>query len=279
MELASLFGLGAALLYGVSDLLARVVGPRAGVLRMLFYGHAACTLVLGTALLARGLPQASLGIWLLALGCNLAALAGTACLYRALSTGRVAVVSPVTATYGAVTALISGLLGEHLPALGWVGLALTASGGALAALPGEDIDGGHGGAGLAALASLLYGVAFLLYGRVVLPRLGVLAAVTFYYATGLVATFLLARLRGQRLALTPGTLGLVLVTTMLACGGTLALAQAQHTGHVAIATVLSALASGITVVLARLLLHETMRNLTWAGVSLVVLGLMLLHAS
>ncbi len=278
MQLAFVLGLGAALLYGVSDLLARVVGRRTGVLRLLFHGHAACTLVLGTVLLTRGLPAAPAATWGLALACNLGALLGTVCLYRALATGRVAVVSPITATYGGVTALISGMMGENLAALGWAGLALTAAGGALATLPGEETDAGRGGAGLAAAASLLYGVSFLFYGRFVLPELGVLTAVTFYYATGLVATLGFALARGESLALRPRVYAAGLATTGLACGGTLALAAGQHTGHVAVATVLSALASGVTVLLARLLLKERVRRITWAGVALVVAGLMLLHA-
>jgi drug/metabolite transporter (DMT)-like permease len=278
MNQALAFGLASALAYGASDLAARFAGRRAGTLRTLLHGHAVAVIVLGLFLWRQALPHAGADIWALALVGNLLSLAGTACLYRALANGALGVVCPIVATYGAITALLSAVSGEALSRLAWLGLALTACGGALSARPGGDAAATRGGVGLAFAAAILYGVSFFVLGRSVLPTLGVLATTTLYYGTGLLTMLIACLASRSALRLPQGAALPVFTAAGLACLGTLALACGQRTGHVGLVTVLSALAAGVTVVLARLFLHEPVSRASWSGIGLVLLGLGLLRA-
>ena len=191
MSAAILFGLVSALMFGASDILARFAGRSVGVIRSIFYGHTVAAIALSFFVLYYGLPSAPAAAWGAQVAANLLSLAATACLYRALTVGRLSVVSPVAATYGGVSALLSLLSGETFSLLSWAGLTTTFAGGLLAATPRRRI-GGHlpsvSGAPLAAAAALLYGVAFWLQGRYSVPQLGALIPTWSYYSMGSLAT-------------------------------------------------------------------------------------------
>jgi drug/metabolite transporter (DMT)-like permease len=274
---AILFGLMSALLYGASDILARFAGRSIGVVRAMFYGHTAAGLVLGLFVLHDGLPRGSPGAWAIQVLANLLSLGGTACLYRALTVGRLSVVSPVTATYGGVSAILSLLSGQVFSALSWVGLATTFAGGLLAATPRRRLDGeqpSESGAQLAAGAALLYGVGFWLQGCYSVPTLGVLAPTWSYYSMGAVAAWAWGQVSLPSWGRATFSLTRVAIATSLfSCVGSLALAAGQLTGQVAVTTLLSALASAVTVLLARGLLKEQVPVHGWIGLVLILAGL------
>ncbi len=283
MGAAILFGLLSALMFGASDILARFAGRSVGVIRSIFYGHTVAGLSLGLLVLYYGLPQAPAASWIVQVGANLLSFAATACLYRALAVGRLGVVSPVAATYGGVSALLSLLSGETFSLLSWVGLATTFAGGLLAATPRRRAEGAVpvvSGAQLAAFAAVLYGVAFWLQGRYSVPQLGVLIPTWSYYAMGSITAFAWGRARRLPWAVPAlPELRLAVATTGLACVGSLALAAGQLTGQVAVATLLSALASAVTVLLARATLKEDVPVHGWIGLFLVIAGLVVLRLS
>jgi drug/metabolite transporter (DMT)-like permease len=278
---AILYGLLSAFMFGASDILARFAGRSVGVIRSIFYGHTVAALILGVLVLYSGLPEAPAAAWLVQGCANLLSFAATACLYRALTVGRLSVVSPVAATYGGVSAVLSLLSGEQFALSSWAGLALTFTGGLLAATPRRTQQASQpvvSGAPLATAAAVLYGVAFWLQGRYSVPRLGVLIPTWSYYAMGSVSALTLGKLR--RLPWSVPALPqarLAVATTGLACIGSLALAAGQVTGQVAVATLLSALASAVTVLLARATLAEDVPVHGWFGLCLVIAGLSLLR--
>lgn len=170
--------------------------------------------------------------------------------------------------------------------LGWFGIATTFGGGLLAATPRRQpaaatVDAPAGsGAALAAIAALLYGVSFWWQGRYSVPSLGVLIPTWSYYTMGAVFAFAWESLRGPRWTRpTSLQLQLALATTGFACIGSLALCAGQLTGQVAIATLLSALASAVTVLIARVLLKEHVPVHGWIGLALVIAGLAALRLS
>lgn len=284
MNEAVLFGGAAAVLYGVTDLIARFANRENGVARTLLWGQALLSVLLTGAVVffGKSLPSAPLP-WAILLGSGLMVLAGTACLYHGLKVGRVAVVAPLMACYGAVGAGLSLLTGEHMTWIAGIGLALTAAGAVLSAMPAEDKgrDDERKSGWLPAVGSaLLYGTAYWIQGKYAVPVFGALDAIWIYYvfATLVVALVALVRRHDVRLKDTRDTV-LIAVTALLAAAGYLALAFGQASGSVAIATAMSAAASAITVMLAGVFIREKVAVTGWVGVACVVAGVATLHLS
>jgi drug/metabolite transporter (DMT)-like permease len=277
------FGLMSALLFGGTDFVARFAGRKVGTLRTMFYGHSLAASALTLWVLRHGLPQAPVDTWLVLAAANLVGLLATACLYRALARGLLRVVAPVTATYGGVTALLSLIAGEPLRWTTALGLALAFIGGVLVATPARSGGGPAAapvdtGVTLAAAAALLYGLCFWLQGEHVVPRLGAVVPTWSYYLSGVLATALCALIGRHSLAPPPAAAApLVFGTTVLACAASLCLAAGQAGGEVAVATVLSALASAVTVLLARFVLKDVVPRHGWFGIAMIVAGLALLN--
>ncbi len=285
MNDAVLFGGAAAVLYGVTDLIARSANRENGVARTLLWGQALLAVLLTGAVVAFGKPlPADPFAWVTLLGSGLMVLAGTTCLYHGLKVGRVAVVAPLMACYGAVGALLSFATGEHIGWAAGIGLALTAAGAVLSAVPHAETGKGKrdrpSGWLPATGSALLYGTAYWIQGRYAVPVFGALDAIWIYYvfATIVVAVFALVRRQDVRLTGTRDTL-LIAATAVLAAGGYLALAFGQASGSVAVATALSAAASAITVLLARVFIREKVAIAGWIGVACVVAGVATLHLS
>jgi drug/metabolite transporter (DMT)-like permease len=281
MSMAAALGLLSALLYGATDLVTRFAGRRVGTLRGMFYGHCVAAPVLCAALVVYGVPSGPMQTWALLVLADLIGLAATAFLYRALTFGVVSVVSPVAGTYGGVTAVLSFLVGEHLGRIGAAGLLLTFIGGLIVATPQPArpaSPSGRAWLASAGAAAMLYGVSFWISGRYVIPVLGILVPSVVYYLLGIVSIPLFAWASRSRLsAPSVREVPFVLGATTLGCGGSLALAAAQSSGYVAVATVLSALASAVTVVLAWMILRERLPLYGWAGLAILTVGLVTLH--
>jgi drug/metabolite transporter (DMT)-like permease len=129
-------------------------------------------------------------------------------------------------------------------------------------------------------SAVLYGTAYWIQGKYAVPVFGALDAIWIYYlfATLVVALVARARRHDVRLAGTRDTV-LIAITAVLAAAGYLALAFGQASGSVAVATALSAAASAITVLLARVFIREQVAVTGWIGVACVVAGVATLHLS
>nr|WP_321984486.1 DMT family transporter [uncultured Lichenicoccus sp.] len=298
MDPAIEFGLLTALLYGVSDFVAKFSSRAVGVWRTLFWGELCSALLLSLWIAfdasGNGAARAAFAqpwpVWAVAIASNMTILAATAIFYRALTVGRFSVVMPIVATYGAITALLSMLLGEPLGLVAVGGIAMAVLGAALASVPPRSApDTGRmeagpvvrtHGIGLASLAALLYGIGFCVQARYAVPRLGHLIPVWLYYVLGCALLGSVGRI--MRRDLSPPSvaqLPVVLGTGLAASGAFVALTLAVTGGDVAVPTVLASLASVVTVLLARLLIKEQVALHQWAGIAAVVSGLLMLHAS
>jgi drug/metabolite transporter (DMT)-like permease len=281
---AVLLGLTAALSWGTNDFLIRFAGRDEGPFRTMLFGQLAGLLVLTAWLLLDG--QAVLALagragalaWAAALLAVPANLLATFAFFRAITRGTVALVSSIAASYGAVTALLSIAFGERIALLGAVGIGSAVFGVALAA-SGHDgaRTGAPRGVGLALLAAACYGIGFWLQGRFAVPQLGPLIPVWMYYAAGLPVLVAGGRLTRQSLALPrPGHRMLLLITGTLGVLAYLAFAAGLNTGRIAEVTVLSSLATGVTTMLARLILRERLAPRQWAGICAILAGILLI---
>jgi len=129
------FGLVAALCWGVADFCARGSSRTGGTFLTLFYVEIIATfglLLLNLPLRLMSFAHATPGNVALAILINLAILGGAALLYRAFAIGTLALVSPIAASFAAVTAVLSLLTGERAHPLQLVGIVLTVAGVTLA---------------------------------------------------------------------------------------------------------------------------------------------------
>lgn len=285
------FGVVAAMLYGASDIVARFAGQSFGVLRTMLFSQAVTLLVFGAAfgLGAFSLPSGATPawVWLVAIADNLGVLVATALFYRAIVVGPISVVVPIASSYGAVTALLSALLGESLSIGCLAGILITVIGCAIVSIPppaqGSECDRRAGGLHsivMAVVSALIFGVAVGIQGRYVVPALGAALPLWLYYLVG--APILIVAVIASKQALVvppltqwPVVLGAGALNTLAA----LLLAIAAAVGAVAVPTALTALSSIVTALVARKLFDERLAAHQWAGILIGVLGTGVIHAT
>jgi uncharacterized membrane protein len=122
-----LWGLIAALSLGSADFLARFSTERVGAYRTLFYMQPLGLAGLSVYLVVAGLSLkpaagASSEAWAWALAVVVLNLLSALAFYRALQAGTVSIVSPIVASYAAITVLLSVLTGERLSIYGGLGI-------------------------------------------------------------------------------------------------------------------------------------------------------------
>jgi drug/metabolite transporter (DMT)-like permease len=283
--MAILLGLLSALLWGAADYLARIASRHLSPVRILLFAQLLPCAALSAWLLAspggRGVfAGAPWRGWAWGIAAALITQLGTYTLVTGLARGKLSVVAPVTASYGAITVALAVAAGEPLALFSALGIALTIAGTAAMSVPGgADRAAGTGGSGLgwALAASLSFGIGFWLQAEFAVPDLGSLVPVWLYYLCGLPVFAAMARKdlspppRAAWLSL--GGIGIAGVAAYLAYFGGIA------TGEVAVVTVLSSLASGVTVLFAQFLPGERLAPHQWAGVAAILGGLALLRGA
>lgn len=293
--MAIVFGLASALLWGVTDYLIRINARRVGVMRAMFWGQLPNLALMSVGLLlAAGVRDRALEAgaegWALGLLSAFCSLGATACLYRALTSGVLALVAPIVASYAAVTAALSLITGqERLAAATVAGLAVCVLGVALASFSRAPRHGrsqprqpkSHafaGGIGWSLVSSLGYGVAFWIQGSFVVERLGPFAPVWLNALVGASTVGAVALVTRRSLAVPPrGTRWTLAGTGVLGSVAFLAYLAGLQTGSVAVVTVLSSLAGAVTVLLAFVLLRERLAPRQWAGVAAALAGVVTLN--
>src|SRR5215212_822371 len=124
-----LFGLTAAICWGVADFVVTRIARELGVAQAFFYVQTIGMGLVGLLLLANpAIPAPSADMWLLVVGIGLFNLAGTLLLYRAFAIGTLALVSPIASAFAVVSALLALLAGERPALLALLGALLLVGG-------------------------------------------------------------------------------------------------------------------------------------------------------
>ena len=285
-----LLGLLTAVTWGGSDFLARFATHRIGTLRTMFYMQAT-----GLVLLSICLPW--LGAWghlrdgsgwqpwgwgVLA-GCINAV--STLTLYRSFEVGKLSVVAPLSASYPALTVILSLLTGEHLRAARGAGIICTMLGVVLVARGeqephADDVEGNaRKGKGVVwALCSACgFGVLFWLLGIRVVPRVGAPQAVWMIRLTSVFVTALILLAAKQRISLPRGPVRwYVWAMGLLDTSAFVLSNRGMQMEQVAIVSVLGSLYGAVTVGLASIFLKEHVAKWQWAGIVIIFLGIFLI---
>ena len=279
-----LFGVLAALCWGLGDFLITLLTRRVGTTRALM---AIQVLSLVAWLLMLTLRPAPLGadpvLWLLIVGTALCHVLGLAFVYRAFEVGTLSIVSPISAGFAVVTALLSLVSGERPPAVALVGAGLLIAGAVLATRPASNSGPSRvdwKGVPEAILSALAFGTMFWLFYFFVQPKLGYTWPLILLKAAA-ASSSLLAYLSSRRTQSSPKLslgMGVVLLAMGAAVADTLAwLAYIWGTGtsYATVVTSLASLFSVVTVLLAWRFLHERLAVHQWVGVAAILLGILL----
>ncbi|MEK9497744.1 DMT family transporter [Photorhabdus sp. P32] len=279
--MAILMGLISALCWGSTDFLAGQVARKVGVAKSLFYSQLFGFFVLSLLLFfyfEMSFVNASffqLTICVVASVCNLMAMVF---LLKALSIGKASIVAPIVSLYGAVTTILSLINGKPMTALVLFSLFICVAGACLTSIP-KSKDGQRESSSsifFALLSSLMFGLGFWLQGEFAVRDLGVINALWVYYLTAVVVLFLTLLKKGN-LSLPPiSIIALVFSISFFSLIGFASLAYGSATGHVAVVTVLSSLASGVTALLGFFIRGERLSRIQWIGIVIIIAGVILL---
>ena len=265
-------GLVAAVLYGSSDFGGGLASRRFGSLQVTVIGSAVATVLAWATLIAAGGPGPSLRAVAWGLASGLAGGAGTLVLYRGLARGQMSVVGPLSAVGAAVVPVMAGVaLGERPSILAVAGVLVSLPAIVLVAASGSVR--GKLGAGL--LDGLAAGLAFgiLFVGLAQAGRDAGLWPVACEQTGTLLLTLGVAVKSREPLRIPLRSAGLPVLVGASGMAATLAYFYATHFSMLAIAGVLVSLYPGITVMLARLILHERFSPAQRAGLGLATLAI------
>jgi len=282
--LGILYGVLAAVFWGVGDffitLLTRRIGTRWALLSIQLLSLLAWLLLL----FGRPVPlvfSAALGSILLATAaCH---VLGLALVYRAFEIGNLAIVSPISSAFAIVTAVLSLLSGERPPTLVLAGSVLLMVGVTLATRGESTVDAPRAsfrGVPEALGSALAFGTMFWLFYFYIEPKLGyVVPLISLKTLAVLGSALALALSRSKERA---GPIRPAPTLVILAVGAAVAdtaawfaYIEGMRTAYATVVTALASLFSAVTVLLAWRFFRERLAAHQWAGVAVILLGILL----
>ena len=278
--LAVAYGLASAAVWGAGDFSGGLATKRGNVYVVVLLAQVVGLIcLLALALLLEGALPSVRDLLFGALA-GLAGVIGILSLYTGLAQGRMGVVAPTTAVLTASIPVIVGISTDGLPSslvLVGFGLAVTAvwllsGGGKADGIRRDEL-------GLALLAGLGFALFFVFIDQIS-------AGVIFWPLTAarmasvpLLLLFILGRRQwqGKQTARLPHSLlPIIALSGILDSGGNYFFALATQSGRLDIAAVLASLYPASTVLLARLILKETLGPRQWLGVGVALIALILI---
>ena len=248
------YSLTAVGVWGTSDFLGGIGARRANAFLFTAIVHVSGMVVVGgIALLVHApFPEMQSVLWSLLAG----ALGGLALVffYRALSRGNMGLIAPVAAVLSAAIPTVVTAFGEGLPGTRKV-LGFVLAGIGVWLISRTEGDAGRPeGLGVAVLAGIGFAGFYLCThkaGNASALWVATVSRSASFLVTGLIVLF------GRHLSrVSAPVLGIALTAGMLDIGGSIAFVRAAQIGRLDIAVVLSSLYPAVTVVLARVFLHE-----------------------
>jgi drug/metabolite transporter (DMT)-like permease len=271
---AVIFGLIGALSWGSGDFSGGVAAKRMNTFVVLVVAHTTGLILLVALALLSGEPFPSPLNLLWGGAAGLVGAIGLAAFYQALAVGRMGVVAPIAAVLSAglpviFTAFAMGLPG--VPQLIGFGFALVAVW--LISRP-ERAGGRPRGVGLAVLAGLGFGSFFILLAQVRT------SAIFWPLATARLASLLLMTLivliRRPAEAPKKTTIIIAILAGVLDVGGNVFFVLATHAGRLDVASVVSSLYPGATVLLASIFLKERLTRMQVIGLLFALVAIPLI---
>jgi drug/metabolite transporter (DMT)-like permease len=289
--MAAIWGLAAAIAFGIGDLAAREAGQREGSLKTLFYVQLfGSPLALIFVIFGGGFPSVNLitktaPVGLLAC---LTLTLGSILLYRSLVIGPLLIVAPITSSFAAVAVALSLVSGERLTALQSVGILVTISGVAVSSIATNELSSELPAVPQDRPASLISSGIAAAIGAALLFGLGMWLLKFTVAGFGSQFPLLLLRVLAVTIVLfiylaTRQSIGLpsrlsirwLLAATILDTFANWFLNVGLSIGLASIVTVIVSLYSVVTIVLGLLLLGERVTGVQQLGIVFTLLGVAL----
>jgi drug/metabolite transporter (DMT)-like permease len=272
-----MYGLLAAIGWGTGDFLLSRISRQIGLRQALLWAQLLGIGAIGLVLLISRDPLPTDGwLWLLAVVVNIFNVAGTVLLYRALTIGTLAIVSPIAASFAVVTAALAVAGGERPEPLAFGGALLVVVGVIVVSRAGaEGRTASLKGIGAAMGAALCYGIFFWMLAPVS-AGMGIAWPVLVGRLLAVLTALVMLGLARERPHLPPrSTWGALTTAVIFDTGAFLSYNLGIATAYVSVVAALASIFSAVTVILAWLILRERLASLQWAGVAAVIVGVLL----
>ncbi len=279
--MAVLLALLSSLLWGSADFLGGVVSRRRAAALVVGASQLAGLLSIAAVALVAGSFDDPTGYLPWAVASGLSGLVGLVCFYAALASGTMGVVSPIAALGVTVPVFVGLARGERPGIVQLVGIGIAICGVVLAS--GPELRGRAGARPLllAVVAAVGFGLALLFIAEgsrtsTLMTLVGMrMTSVTVLAVALLVA---LGRVGRDRLVLDRRDAALVAVVGVGDVAANLAFGLASTRGLVSVVAVLGSLYPVVTVLLARIVLHERLGSAQTLGVAGALGGVALIAA-
>lgn len=278
--LSILFGLGAALSWGSGDFTGGLASRKTGAYRAVFYSEVIGVFLLFIILGVFGEAFPDLKTWSLAMIAGAIGTLGLMLLYQSMTLGLMSISAPVSALLAALIPVLVGSFREGLPKA----LTFTGFGFALAAVwlvsqsegGVKDILSHLTDLKLPLLAGIGFGLYFILMheatsaGATVWPMIG-----SRLGGTILIAIYMFISRTAWKVE-DPSAWIFLILNGIFDIGGNVFFIFAGQAGRLDVASVLSSLFSGVTVVLAWIFLKERLTRGQWIGVLSALVAIILM---
>lgn len=278
--LSILFGLLSAISWGAGDFTGGIASRKVGAVRAVFYASVVGLIVIVASAWATGEALPSLRAWMFGMASGVFGSLGLILLYAAMAKGTMSIAAPVSALFAATLPVIVGMVTEGLPEM----LTLIGFGFALFAV--WMVSQGEGGVTnilshlsdlkLPLLAGLGFGGYFILMhnatgdGAILYPmvasRIASVLTILFYMLVSR-TSFKIEHRKSLPI------IGLNGILDLTGNGFFILAAQA---GRLDVASVLSSLYPGSTVLLAWIFLHERLTRNQWIGIISALIAIVLM---
>lgn len=278
------FGVAAAVCWGLGDFFITHLTRRVGTRSALVSIQALSLLAWAAILIAMpGLPKAAPALWMILAATGICHVLGLIFVYRAFEIGTLSIVSPISAGFAVVTAILALAGGERPPAPALAGAALLIIGVVLATRSNSGagiLRTGLVGVPEAILSALAFGTMFWLFYFFVQPKLGYTWPLVVLKTMALASTALVFMRRPDSglPAARPRLAVVLLLAAAAAAADTLAwLAYiwGTTTAYATVVTALASLFSLVTVLLAWMFFRDRLAVHQWTGVAIILGGILL----
>lgn len=274
--MAAVLALVSALMWGTADFLGGVTARRRSAVAIYLGSQAFGFVLLLIVVLIRGDWHAPLGYLWWGVGLGVTGLISMVAFYRALALGPMGLVSPLVAVAVVIPVIVGIASGEVPSAMEIAGIAIAFIGVLLAS--GPELTGAESMKPLVytGVAALGFGLLYvgMAKGSETSPSMTMLT----YRVTSmviLIAVFMAVRNTG---GLTKADLPVLAAIGILDASANLLFGIASTLGMLSTTSVLSSLYPIATAVLAAVILRERLRPIQYAGVTVAMIGVILLSA-